>query len=190
LNEIEPHINYDVIPKEAWQSVIKEAKDQQKMSWRGICNGLNTSYCGTSLFKSGTSRERMTKLSKLLNHEKINNLATSHIYWDEIISIEELGVEDVYDATVPDVHNFVANDIIVHNSIEQDADIVAFLLRREYYDPMDKPGMAEFIVAKNRHGGIGNVNLTFRKEIAQFANYTPIKFTSSHEEDAFKDFSP
>lgn len=126
-----------------------------------------------------------------ITSDQINNLAKSDVYWDEIVNIEELGIEDVYDATVPDVHNFVANDIIVHNSIEQDADVVIFLLRREYYDPMDKPGMAEVIIAKNRHGGIGNVNLTFRKEIAQFANYIPIKMSSTHmDEDAFKDFSP
>ncbi|MFZ0565705.1 MAG: replicative DNA helicase [Chlamydiales bacterium] len=95
--------------------------------------------------------------------------------WEKIVSITELGLEPVYDATVESVHNFVANDIIVHNSIEQDSDIVMFLLRREYYDPNDKPGMAELIVAKNRHGGIGNLNLTYIKELAQFRNYTPIQ---------------
>lgn len=94
--------------------------------------------------------------------------------WDEITAIKSIGIEDVFDATVDEVHNFVANDIIVHNSIEQDSDIVMFLLRREYYDPNDKPGMAELIVAKNRHGGVGSVNLTFIKELAQFRNYTPI----------------
>lgn len=72
-------------------------------------------------------------------------------------------------------HRPMMSDLRESGSIEQDADIVMFLLRREYYDPMDKPGMAEIIVAKNRHGGIGNVNLTYRKEIAQFTNYTGIK---------------
>lgn len=116
--------------------------------------------------------------------EKILNLAESDVYWDEIISIEEIGVEDVYDATVPLAHNFIANDIIVHNSIEQDSDIVMFLLRREYYDPNDKPGMAELIVAKNRHGGVGNVHLTFIKELAQFRNHTPLHINAPEEEDS------
>ncbi len=71
-------------------------------------------------------------------------------------------------------HRPMMSDLRESGSIEQDSDIIMFLLRREYYDPMDKPGMAELIVAKNRHGSIGSVNLTFRKEIAQFANYTPI----------------
>lgn len=74
-------------------------------------------------------------------------------------------------------HRPMLSDLRESGSIEQDADIVMFLHRRDYYDDKDKPGMAELIVAKNRHGGIGNVNLTFRKEFAQFANYTPIKHT-------------
>jgi len=115
----------------------------------------------------------------------------SEVYWDEILSITELGTEDVYDATVENVHNFVANDIIVHNSLEQDSDLVMFLLRREYYDPYDKPGTAELIVAKNRHGGIGSVNLAFRKEVAQFANYAPIRNSNNpNNEAAFSAFSP
>lgn len=71
-------------------------------------------------------------------------------------------------------HRPMMSDLRESGSIEQDADIVSFLLRREYYDPLDKPGMAELIIAKNRHGSVGSVNLTFRKEIAQFANFTPI----------------
>lgn len=73
-------------------------------------------------------------------------------------------------------HRPLMSDLRESGSIEQDSDIVMFLLRREYYDPMDKPGMAELIVAKNRHGGIGSVHLSFRKEIAQFGNYAPIQY--------------
>ena len=72
-------------------------------------------------------------------------------------------------------HRPMMSDLRESGSIEQDSDIVMFMLRREYYDPMDKPGMAELIIAKNRHGAIGSVNLTYRKEIVQFANYTPMK---------------
>lgn len=72
-------------------------------------------------------------------------------------------------------HRPTMSDLRESGSIEQDADIVMFLLRREYYDAHDKPGMAELIVAKNRHGSVGTVNLAFRKELAQFSNYTPIR---------------
>lgn len=179
LATITPNPNYDVIPNEAWNTVITQAKNEFNLSWRDICAGIDVAYCGSTLFKSGISRQRMNSLYKLMPSKSLLNLAESDVYWDEIVSIDELGFEDVYDATVEDVHNFVANDIIVHNSIEQDSDIVMFMLRREYYDPMDKPGMAEIIIAKNRHGGIGIVNLTYRKEIVQFANYTALKYQQS-----------
>lgn len=71
-------------------------------------------------------------------------------------------------------HRPMMSDLRESGSIEQDSDIVMFLLRREYYDPNDKPGMAEVIVAKNRHGAVGNVNLTYIKELPQFRNYTPL----------------
>jgi replicative DNA helicase len=83
-------------------------------------------------------------------------------------------------------HRPMMSDLRESGSIEQDADVVLFLLRRDYYDPIDKPGMAELIVAKNRHGSVGTVNLTFRKEIAQFANYTPIEPELTNREE----FSP
>lgn len=70
-------------------------------------------------------------------------------------------------------HRPVMSDLRESGSIEQDADIVVFLLRREYYDPYDHPGQAEIIVAKNRHGTTGSVHLTYRKELAQFANFSP-----------------
>jgi replicative DNA helicase len=73
-------------------------------------------------------------------------------------------------------HRPMMSDLRESGSIEQDADLVMFLLRREYYDPNDKPGMAELIIAKNRHGAIGSVNLTYRKEIVQFANYIPVNY--------------
>ncbi len=126
------------------------------------------------------------------NNNKVSKVSSdSDVYWDEISSITPLSVEDVYDATVEEVHNFVANDIIVHNSIEQDSDLVMFLLRREYYDPYDKPGTAELIVAKNRHGAIGNINFAFRKEIAQFANFSPVRQGNVPDNaEAFSAFSP
>lgn len=69
-------------------------------------------------------------------------------------------------------HRPQMSDLRESGSIEQDADIIMFLLRREYYDQHDKPGMAEVIVGKNRHGAVGIVNMSYRKEIAQFANFT------------------
>lgn len=91
-------------------------------------------------------------------------------------------------------HRPMMSDLRESGSIEQDSDVVMFMLRREYYDPNDKPGMAELIVAKNRHGGVGSVNLTYRKEIVQFADYTPMHYAGggveSEMDPAFAEFAP
>jgi len=82
------------------------------------------------------------------------------------------------------------SDLRESGSLEQDSDLVFFLLRREYYDPYDKPGQAELIIAKNRHGSVGSVNLTFRKDVAKFDNFTPMSSPSEENDEAFSHFSP
>ena len=64
------------------------------------------------------------------------------------------------------------------------------LLRREYYDTYDKPELAELIIGKNRHGKVGNVEIAYRKEFAQVANYTPLDKEESNNSEAFEVFSP
>jgi replicative DNA helicase len=95
-------------------------------------------------------------------HLCLPTLTDSEVYWDEIVSILNCGEEEVYDLTVPGLHNFVANNIIVHNSIEQDADLVMMLYRDEYYNP-DTPdrGIAEINIAKHRNGPTGTIKLLF-----------------------------
>ena len=96
-------------------------------------------------------------------------LADSDVYWDQAVSIEADGTEAVYDLTVPGNHNFVADNIVVHNSIEQDADVVMFIYREDYYvEDTDRQNIADILVAKHRHGATGTVSLFFRKELTQF----------------------
>ena len=95
----------------------------------------------------------------------------SDVYWDEIVSITPFGEMPVYDLTVDEHHNFVASDIVVHNSIEQDADLVMFIYRDEYYNPeTDRRGEAEIIVAKQRNGPVGTVDLLYQGSITRFLN--------------------
>jgi replicative DNA helicase len=98
-------------------------------------------------------------------------LATSDVYWDLVVNIEPDEVVDVFDLTVEDHHNFVANNMIVHNSIEQDADLVMFIYRDEYYDhESEKKGEAEIIIAKQRNGPVGTVDLLYQASITRFLN--------------------
>ena len=77
--------------------------------------------------------------------------------------------EDVYDATVEDLHNFVANDIIVENSLEQDADVVLFIYREDRYrQDSDRKNVADIIIAKHRNGPVGRVELYFDERVVSF----------------------
>ncbi|MDO8368808.1 MAG: DnaB-like helicase C-terminal domain-containing protein, partial [Saprospiraceae bacterium] len=176
LDAIEGNPNNDTIPKEAWHGVIQTAKEETGISWREFSKSLEMSYAGSTLFKHGISRERLNRIERFLPDEQISNLVNSDIYWDKIKSITPLDIEDVYDATVLEVHNFIANDFIVHNSIEQDADIVSFIYRPEYYQILEDEqgqslkGVAEFIIAKHRNGALDTVKLKFTDTFAKFSN--------------------
>jgi len=64
------------------------------------------------------------------------------------------------------------SDLRESGAIEQDADIIMFIYRDEYYNPTTTtaPGVAEVIIAKQRNGGIGTVKLAFIKEFTRFEN--------------------
>ena len=143
-----------------------------KVSARELARRLGMSYCGSALYKSGISRSRMRRLADALDDEYLASLAESDVLWDRVVSITPCGEDEVFDATVEMTHNFLANGIVAHNSIEQDADVVMFIYRHEYYHPEDqeRKGIAEVIVAKHRAGSTGPVEVTFQPEFTRFAN--------------------
>jgi replicative DNA helicase len=109
-----PHTNRDLIPREVWK-LIDEArggKSWSSLSRRmGFGSGHNL-HVGTRAL----SRDRMSRFAEVLDVQRLRDLAESDVYWDEIVSIEPLGYEQVYDLTIPGTHNFVANDVCVHNT--------------------------------------------------------------------------
>ncbi len=72
-------------------------------------------------------------------------------------------------------------DLRESGSIEQDADKVMFLHRPDAYDPTDRPGEAEVVIAKHRSGPTGIVKLTWRGEFMRFENYSPVPDTDFNE---------
>jgi replicative DNA helicase len=125
--------------------------------------------CGTGLYEQNLSRERAARLAVVVASETIAQLAQSDVYWDRIQSIEAEGEEEVYDLTVDGLHNFVVNNYISHNSIEQDSDIVMFIYRDDVYNPeSEQKNIANLILAKHRNGPVGEVSLYFQPSQTRF----------------------
>jgi replicative DNA helicase len=172
--------NRDVIPMDVWRLHVKPAMQVSGITHRQLHAGLGMAYAGMTVFKQNLSRERAMRVALVAGSEVLRTLAESDIYWDEVASIEASGEEEVFDLTVPGPHNFVAGDIFVHNSIEQDADMVAFVYRDEVYNPTDEnKGLAELIIAKHRNGETGTVEMVFFGETTSFRNLDRHGFDSS-----------
>jgi replicative DNA helicase len=148
---------------------------EKGVTTRELARGLRMSYAGSTLYKSAPSGDRLARVASALQDDGLARLAGSDVFWDEIVSIEPIGEQPVFDATVPGTHNFIANGIVAHNSIEQDADVVMFVYREIVYNrETQEPGKAQIIIAKQRNGPIGEVDLTFLRECTKFVPYSPL----------------
>lgn len=91
------------------------------------------------------------------------------MFWDRIVSIEQLGSQPVYDATVKGTHNFIADGIVAHNSLEQDADIVMLIHRPDAWERDDpRAGEADLILAKHRNGPTTTVTVAHQLHYSRF----------------------
>lgn len=106
--------NRDLIPVEIWEQ-LAAAKGSETWSSLAKRSGIK-SYTNIHVGKRALTRERLWILATALDKLPLQQLANSDVYWDEIISIESVGNKQVYDLTIPETHNFVANDICVHNT--------------------------------------------------------------------------
>ncbi len=100
-----------------------------------------------------------------------HDVATSDVFWDEIVEIASVGEHDVYDGTVSGTHNFVANLVSLHNSLEQDADMVMLLHRPDAFDREDpRGGEADIILGKHRNGPTANITVAHQLHLSRFTN--------------------
>lgn len=114
LENKEYQTNRDLIPVEAWK-YLELAKGNE--SWASLAKRAGIKgHSNIHVGKRALSRERFLVLATALNNSSLKQLANSEVYWDEIVSIEPMGNKQVYDLTIPETHNFVANDICVHNT--------------------------------------------------------------------------
>jgi len=163
----------DAIPREVWDYIERKSLlVNGPLRAHDLVERLGEAAGGCHrVYEQGVSRSLMCRIAEALPDQFLADLGTSDVLWDEIVAIEPRGEEPVFDATVKGTHNFVAGDIVVHNSIEQDADVVLFIYRDEYYNPeSDQRGLAEIIVAKHRNGPVGSTKLVFHADYTTFEN--------------------
>jgi replicative DNA helicase len=166
--------NRDVIPAVVWRQCVVPLMQLRGLTMRMFQRQLGMAFMGTGLYRQNVSRERMARVNRAVGgDEHLAALAESDVYWDRISSIEPDGEEEVYDLTVPEAGNFVAEDIMVHNSIEQDADTVMLLHRPDRYEPGQHEGIIEVIVGKQRNGPTGEITLAYLKQFMRYEDYAP-----------------
>lgn len=105
----------DLVPREIMDEVkIKKdllsipGTEMESHKWASKNSRFRTCY--------SVQRKILKHYGEVLNEQRFVDLGESDIYWDEIMSIESIGKYQTYDLTIPNTHNFVANDIIVHNT--------------------------------------------------------------------------
>ncbi|HEX7255465.1 MAG TPA: replicative DNA helicase [Gaiellaceae bacterium] len=161
----------------------EEGREAQPAEWVGVARG--TAYrapiptdtwqlavtLAPTMAAAVVTNGRLAPEAPVTDEAGSGSETVSGVEWDEIFSIEPDGEEDVFDLTVEGLHSFVAEDLVVHNSIEQDADLVFFIYRDEYYnDETDQQGIAEIHLAKHRNGPTGTEKVAFLSRYAKFAD--------------------
>ncbi len=104
--------NVDTIPKDIWDGYKPD-------SWIDIGRKLGYKHpkAMRERLRYCPSRDTLDRIGEADSNERFKRFANSDIFWDEIVYVEKMeGKFEVYDICVPGNHNFVANDIVVHNS--------------------------------------------------------------------------
>jgi replicative DNA helicase len=161
---------FDTIPSGVWERVHNVMKEQS-ISLHRIQAAVGSQSRGDLNANICPTRTRLGRIAGILGDAGLELLAASDVFWDTISVIESIGNQPVYDATVPETHNFVANGINIHNSIEQDSDVVILLHREDQYEKESpRAGEADLIVAKNRNGPTTTVTVAFQGHYSRFVD--------------------
>jgi replicative DNA helicase len=162
--------NVDTVPVQVWDRV-RDVLAERGTSHRAFAAAMGSAFCGSTMWKHAPSRERLGRVAEILGDADLEMHAVNDLLWDEIVSIEQGGSEEVFDATVLGGHNFVANGIAVHNSIEQDADMVMMIHREDMYEKESpRAGEADIMLVKHRNGPTANVTVAFQGHYSRFVD--------------------
>ncbi|HEX3784414.1 MAG TPA: replicative DNA helicase [Pseudonocardiaceae bacterium] len=170
LEEMTGDTGLDTVPREVWHQV-RGLLATQHMTHRELAAAMGSRLRGATTLKHAPSRSRLARVAAVLDDEDLEMLATNDISWDSVTDITSLGEQEVFDATVPGTHNFVANGISVHNSLEQDADMVLLIHRPDAWERDDpRAGEADLILAKHRAGPITTITVAHQLHYSRFSD--------------------
>jgi DNA polymerase III alpha subunit/intein/homing endonuclease len=109
----------DVVPASVC-TLIRRERDALGLSWRQIGHmsglGMREIQARSGAGKRGFRRFVIGRLAAVLNSPGLARLADSDVYWDSIVAIEKLEPQPTYDLQIEGDHNFLANNLVVHNS--------------------------------------------------------------------------
>jgi replicative DNA helicase len=160
----------DTVPVEVWGRV-RTVMEERGMSHRTLAAAIGAELPIGRFSKHALSRERLGRIAAVLEDAELEIQAVNDLFWDEIVSLEEGPEEEVFDATVLGTHNFVANSIVVSNSIEQDADMVMMIHREDMYEKESpRAGEADIMLVKHRNGPTANVTVAFQGHYSRFVD--------------------
>ncbi len=114
LDEAPRSTNIDTLPVEIWDDVLLAKGDR---IWAAISELTGRSRTHNwHVGARNPSRGLVAELAAATDSPTLEELSDSDIWWDEVESVEYAGEEETYDLDVPGLRNFVADDVIVHNS--------------------------------------------------------------------------
>jgi replicative DNA helicase len=114
LGTLRPKTNVDTIPEAVWRT-IAYVRGGRPLSELSVATGRPPNH-NWHVGTRGLSRHRLGEIAVALQEPALMKLARSDLWWDEVATVEPIGQAETFDLTVPGDNNFVADDIVVHNS--------------------------------------------------------------------------